>query len=147
MVHRLDLRNGLVRFVDEEQVILRHVIEQRGRRFARQAAGHVARIILDAVAISDGADHLDVEHGSLPHSLRLDEFALLLELRLPPRQLFQDGAEGALLLLGRHDVVRFRIDGQARQRLAPTLRRSSASMVRSASIWSPHISMRSAWSS
>src|SRR6266478_2174192 len=37
-VHSADLRDGLVGFVDEEQIILRHVIEQRGRSLARQAA-------------------------------------------------------------------------------------------------------------
>ena len=63
VVHAAELRNGLVRFVDEEQIIRRDVIEQRGRRFAGQAAGHVARIIFDAVAIADGAHHLDVEHA------------------------------------------------------------------------------------
>ncbi len=36
--HAADLRNGGVRLVDEEQVILRHVVEQRRRGFARQAA-------------------------------------------------------------------------------------------------------------
>ena len=78
----------------------------------------MARVILDAVAIADGADHLDVEHGALPDALGLDEFSLLLELRLPPGQLLVDGAEGAFPLLGSHDVMRFRIDGQARERFA-----------------------------
>ena len=62
VIHGVQLRNGLVRFVDEEQEIVRDVIEQRGRRFAGQASGHVARIIFDAVAIADGAHHFDVEH-------------------------------------------------------------------------------------
>ena len=63
VIHAAQLRNGLVRFVDEQQIILRNVIEQRGRRFAGQAAGHVPRIIFDAVAIADGAHHFDVEHA------------------------------------------------------------------------------------
>ena len=71
---------GLVRFVDEQQIILRKIIEQRGRGFAGQAAGHVPRIIFDAVAIADGAHHLDVKHGALPHALRLRVFALLLRV-------------------------------------------------------------------
>ena len=91
VIHGVELRNGLVRFVDEQQIILRKIIEQRGRRFARQAAGHVPRIIFDAVAIADGAHHLDVKHGALPHALRLRVFALLLKFRPPPVELFEDG--------------------------------------------------------
>ena len=38
VIHPVKLRDCLVRFVHEEQEILRHVIEQRGRRFAGQTA-------------------------------------------------------------------------------------------------------------
>ena len=66
------------------KIILRHVIEQGGRRFAGQAAAQMPRIIFDAVAIADGAHHFDVEHGALHDALRFDKFSLLLQLFLPP---------------------------------------------------------------
>ena len=128
-----------MRLVDKEQIILRYVIEQRGRSFPGKAAGHVARIVLDAVAISDGAHHLHVEHGSLPHALRFDVFALLLELRLPPRQLFQDAANGALLLLGRQDVVGFGVNGQAGERLAPNFAGQGIDGPQAVDLVSPHL--------
>ncbi len=112
VIHGVELRHGLVRFVDEQQVILGEIIEQRGRRFARQAAGHVPRIIFDAVAVADRAHHFDVEHGALPHALRLRVFPLLFEFRLPPVEFLENRADGALALLRGHDVVRFRINRQ-----------------------------------
>ena len=38
----------------------------------------MARIIFDAVAIADGAHHLDVEMSALHDALRFDDFALPL---------------------------------------------------------------------
>src|ERR1700751_2473845 len=76
VIHGADLRDGLVRFVNDEQKIRRDVIEQRRRSFARQASGHVARIVFDAVAIADRAHHFDVEEGALSDALRFYDFSL-----------------------------------------------------------------------
>ena len=70
-----------------EQGVVREVVEQRGRRLAGQAAGEMARVVLDAVAVADLADHLEVEHGALLEALRLDQLALLFEFGVPPLQL------------------------------------------------------------
>ena len=113
--HAAHLADGLVRFVDEHQKILRDVIEQRWRRFAGQAAAQMTRIIFDAVAIADGAHHFDVEQGALHDALGLDKFALLLQFLFPPIQLGVDALNGALFLVLRHDVVGFGIDRDARQ--------------------------------
>jgi hypothetical protein len=102
-----------VRLVDEEQEIGGHVIKQSGRRFSRQAAGKMARIIFDAVAEADGAHHFDIEQRALHHALRLDDLSLALEFALPPVELFVDGLNGALFLLGGQHVVRLRVNGQA----------------------------------
>ena len=72
VIHAVKLRHGLVRFVDEHQVIARKIIEQRRRRLAGQAPREVARIVFDAMAVAHGLDHLQVVHGALVHSLRLD---------------------------------------------------------------------------
>ena len=53
-----------------------NVIEQRGRGFTRETAGHVARIVFDAVAIANRAHHFDIEECALRDALRFDDFPL-----------------------------------------------------------------------
>ena len=100
-------------FVDEEQVILRHVVQQRRRRLTWQAAAEVARIIFDAVAIADRAHHLHIEHSALHNALGFNEFALLFQFFFPPVEFVLDADDGPVALVGLHDVVRFRVDGNA----------------------------------
>ncbi len=59
----------------------REVVEQRRRRLARRPAGQVPGVVLDAVAVADLADHLEVEHRPLVQALRLEQLALRLQLR------------------------------------------------------------------
>src|SRR2546427_1473551 len=139
MIHPAHLRNGLVRFVHEQQIVLRHVIEQSGRRFAGKAARHVTGVILDAVAVSDGAHHLHVEHGPLPHALRFDIFALLFEFRFPPRQFFENAADGALFLFRGQDVVRLGIYGQSRERLAADFAGQRIDGAQTIDLIAPHL--------
>src|SRR3954447_20091801 len=68
--HSLKLRNGLVALVDEEQCVIRQVIKQCRWSFSRQASGEMARVVLDTVAEPDLLDHFEVEHCSLPETLR-----------------------------------------------------------------------------
>ena len=106
--HSAHLPHGLVRFIDEHQKIVRDVVQQCWGRFSRQPAAQVAGIVFDAVAVADGAHHLDVKHGALDDALGFDEFPLLLQLLFPPPQLFLDGDDGTVALFLRHDVVRLR---------------------------------------
>src|SRR5579872_1511372 len=113
--HTADLANALVRFIDEHEEILRDVIEQGGRSFAGEAAAEVARIIFDAVAVADGAHHLDVKHGALDDALSLDKLSLLFEFFFPPPEFFLDGDYGTIaIFLGRHIVI-LRKNRNARQ--------------------------------
>ena len=105
-VHRRDLRDGLVRLVDEQQVVLREVIEQRRRRLARRAPRQVARVVLDALAAPHLLEHLEVVHRALLQALLLDQLVLGLELGQALAQLFFDARHGARQLVGRRDVVR-----------------------------------------
>ena len=114
-MHAVGLRDGLVGLVDEEQVVLREIVEQGRRGFAGQAAAEVARIIFYAVAVADRAHHFDVEHGALRDALGFDEFSLALQFFFPPIEFGVDGLDGALALFGGHDVVRLRVDRDARQ--------------------------------
>ena len=90
VIHAVQLRIGLVALVDEHDRIVRQVIEQRGRRFAGQTSGKMARIVLDAVAVADLFHHFEIEHGALVQALRFDQLALGFQLR-PPR--FQFGLD------------------------------------------------------
>ena len=72
VIHAVQLRHGLVAFVDEHERIVRQIIEQRGRRLAGQPAGKMARVVLDAVAVADLLDHFEIEHGALLQPLRFD---------------------------------------------------------------------------
>ena len=66
------LRHGDVRLVDEQDVVVGQVVEQRPRRLAGLPAGEVARVVLDAVAEPDFAQHLQVEVGALVQALGED---------------------------------------------------------------------------
>src|ERR1700722_18050580 len=83
LVHRADLRDGLVRLVDDEYEVLGEVVEQRVRRAARLAAVDVPRVVLDAGAAADLAHHLEVVGGPHPQPLRLEQLARLIELGQP----------------------------------------------------------------
>ena len=97
VIHAVQLRDGLVALVEKHDGIVRQIIEQGGRRFARQAAREMARVVLDAVAVADLLHHFEIEHGALLQALRLDELALLLKLLAPPLQLVADAVHGVHL--------------------------------------------------
>ncbi len=110
-IHAADLRDGLMAFVDDDQRIVRQVVEQRRRRRARRAARQVPRVVLDPVAIADLPDHLEVEHRSLVQPLRLEQLALGFELPAIPLELLLDRLAGQLRPVTRRHEMRFRIDG------------------------------------
>src|SRR5579872_32481 len=118
VVHAPQLRDRLVALIDEQQGVMREIIEQRRRRLSGQAAGKVARVVLNAMAVADLPYHLEIEHGALIQALSLDNLALLFELLVPPFEFQLDAAHGPLSHFGRHDVVRFRINGQAQVSLS-----------------------------
>jgi hypothetical protein len=111
--HAAELRDGLVALVDEHNVVRGQVVEQRGRGFAGEAAGEMAGVILDAMAVADGLNHFQIEHRALVQALGFYELALLFEFPAPPFQLFADGAHGLFARVLAEDVVRLGIDGEA----------------------------------
>ena len=80
LVHAADLRDRLVRLVDEDDEVGREVVEQRVRRRARRAAVEDARVVLDPVAEPELLHHLEVVLGALADPVRLEHPALRLEL-------------------------------------------------------------------
>src|SRR5437868_5181003 len=101
----------------------------------------MARIIFNAVAIADGAHHLDIEKGALGDALGFDEFSLALEFFFPPLQLFVNAYDGTLALLGGHYVMRFGINGHARQVfLAGTnFTREGIDLAKRVDLFAPHL--------
>ena len=72
-IHAVELRDRLVRLIDDDQEVVREVVQQRVRRRAGPAAVQVPRVVLDAVAVADLAHHLDVVARALLQPLRLQE--------------------------------------------------------------------------
>ena len=102
----MQLRHGDVALVDHEEKVLREVVEQREGRLAVAAAVDVHRVVLDAVAVADLADHLEVVLRPHAQPLGFEELALLLEQRKALLQLGLDALHGALHPLVAGDVVR-----------------------------------------
>ena len=103
--------------VDEQQRVVGQIVEQARRRLAGAAPRQIARVVLDAVAVADLEDHLQVEARALLEPLRLDELvrgAQPLELHGEIRADLVDAGEQRL---ARRDVVRLRIDRRARRAL------------------------------
>ena len=71
----MELGDGDVGLVDEDEEVAGEVVEQGGWGFSGEAGGEVARVVLDAVAVADGFDHLEVEASALVDALGLDEAA------------------------------------------------------------------------
>ena len=109
-VHRAHLRQRDVRFIDEQQKILGEVIQQRAGLAAGRAARHDARIILDALAHADLAEHLDVVARALLDALRLKQLSVFLKITDAVLHFRLDLPQRALHFLARHDVVRGRVD-------------------------------------
>ena len=93
---RADLRHGLVRLVDERDEVVREEVEQAERALAGRAAVEDARVVLDAVAEAELAQHLHVELRALAQAVRLEQLALRLELLGAHLELVADLADGAL---------------------------------------------------
>ena len=82
--------HGDVALVEDDEEVLREVVEQRVRRLARGATVEVARVVLDPRARPDLAHHLEVVRGAHAEALRLEQLAAVLEPLEPVDQLDLD---------------------------------------------------------
>ena len=105
LVLPVELGDGDVRLVDDEQVVVGEVVEQRVRRLARLPAVDVHRVVLDAAAEPDLPHHLEVVLGAHAQALRLEQLALLLEPGQALLQLNLDIGDGALHAVFTRGVV------------------------------------------
>ena len=101
-----------MRLVDEDDEVVREVVEQRERVRAGRPALEDPRVVLDPGAEAELLQHLQVVLGPLPQPVRLEHLALALEHREPPVELGLDLVHGALDRRPRGDVLRRRPDGQ-----------------------------------
>ena len=114
-------------FIDDNQGIVGQVLEQRRRRLSRGAPRQVARVVLDAGAIAQLADHLDIVPGALLQALRFDQFIILLELLESLGQFLldvlhrtqQDIARGYIVALGKYGDSRHFVFYRPGQRIEP----------------------------
>ena len=112
-IHPSNLGDGLMTLVDEEQVVLRQVIQQGWWRLAGAAARKMAGVILNAVTESDFLHHLQVEQGPLLKTLGLHPLPLGFQPGTPLFQLLPDGLNGLEQGGTGHDVVGLGVDGKA----------------------------------
>src|SRR5581483_1000503 len=109
-IHAVELRGGLVRLVEDDERVVREVVEERRRRLAGLAGAEMPRVVLDAGAGADLLQELEVVARALLEALRLDELARVPELAEAVVELLRDRAERALEeVLGR-DVVALGVD-------------------------------------
>src|SRR4051795_7345521 len=94
--HAADLRNRLVRLVDEDDEVVGEEVEQAVGPRPGRAAVEDARVVLDAVAEAELTQHLHVELGPLPQAVGLEQLALILELLAARLELVADLLERAL---------------------------------------------------
>ena len=78
MEHPSKLRQRHVGLVDEQQVVLWKVVQERVRRASRGAARKVAGVVLDASAVAGLPHHLHVVARSRFEALRFEELALTI---------------------------------------------------------------------
>ena len=106
--HRADLWDSHVGLVDDEQEVVREVVQQRVRRGAGTAPVNVARIVFHARARPDFLEHLQVEGRAHTQALLLEEFVLASEPREPIIELVLDGGNRLLHAFLAGHVVRGR---------------------------------------
>src|SRR5262245_52928622 len=114
-VHAAELRDRDVALVHDEQGVARQIVEERRWRLTLLAAREVTRVVLDAGAVAELVDHLDVEERALFEPLRLEQLARGAQHGEAILELHLDVLERAQDRLARRDVVSLRIDRVARQ--------------------------------
>ena len=117
LVHAGNLRHGDVRLVDDEQMVFGEEIDEAERAFAGGTSGEVARIILDAVAKAQLAQHFQIVAGPLLQALSLEKLSLRAKERQTLRELGFDGGDGAVSLKPARDEMLGGIDPLAGQSL------------------------------
>src|SRR5213592_4937006 len=97
-------------FVDDDEKVLREIIEQTRRPFSFRSSGEMPRVILNPGTGANLEHHLDVEVGTRLESLRLKQFPRSAQIGQTLRQLLTDQCDRALNRGARCDEVLRRVD-------------------------------------
>ena len=79
LVHGTNLRDRHVRLVNNQQEIIREIIQQTVRGTACGTTVNMARVVLNAIAEAHLLHHFQVVGGAHAQTLRLQQLALGLE--------------------------------------------------------------------
>ncbi len=96
VVHRANLRDGDVAFVDNQQEVIAEVVHQRVRPVARRPAVEVPGIVLDSLAETNLQQHLDVVLRPGRQTLGLQKLARVAKLDQSLVELLADAQGGRL---------------------------------------------------
>ncbi len=118
LVHATDLRHGHMRLVEEHHEVVGEVVQQGVGRLPGRATVEVPRVVLDAVAAADLADHLEIVVGAHLQPLRFQQLALGLEGGQAIGELGLDGGQRPFERLLRRHVVGRREDQRRGHRSA-----------------------------
>src|SRR5208282_3801004 len=102
-----------VALIEDQQRVGRQVIIETRWRFALFATGEIARVIFDAGAIPDLADHLEVKLRALLQPLGLDQLAGCVKYGQALAQLIAYQIERPYEPVARRHVVGARVDREA----------------------------------
>ena len=102
----VQLRDGDVALVDDEQEVVGEVVEQGEWGLSEIPPVDVHRVVLDAAAVADLSHHLQVVLGAHPQALGFQQLALALEAGEPLLQLGLDLDHRRGQPLGAGDVMR-----------------------------------------
>ena len=142
----VQLRDGHVGLVDDQQVVLGEEVEQSVRGLARGAPVDVTAVVFDPGAAAHLGQHFQVVSGPHAQALGFEQLAVFLELVEPLLQLDLDAVDGTSHPLRPGDVVGGREnDDLVDARPEPRPSRGRRAMIRSIS--SPKSSTRKMCSS
>ena len=96
--------------VNEQQKILRKIVDQRHWRAAGGAIGYHAGIVFDSAAIPQLLDHFNVIIGALANTLCLDQLVVVLEKLLSLVAFFPDPLNCSVQLFPGGNIVAGRVD-------------------------------------
>jgi len=100
-------------FIDEQKIVIREVVEKRGRGIPHRPTSKMTGIILDSIAIPDFLNHLHIKLGSFFDSLFFNIFFYLPESQHTLFQLILNCLHRLSSFPGRLDVVAGRENGSS----------------------------------
>ena len=109
-IHRADLRDGGMAFIDEQERVFWQVVHQRRRRLPRRAPGEISRIVFDAAAVTQLAHHFQIILRALLKALRFKQFVTRAQVLKAQLQFAADVAEDFADGLRRRHIVTLWID-------------------------------------